>query len=250
VSPTSTQAPVALVTGGSRRIGSAIAWELHGAGYTIALHYRHSKTEAEQLREALSAIRPESCCTFRADLNIPEHIDALVRNILRDMGGVNLLVNNASSFAASPIASTSTAEFDALLSANLRSAYCLINLLLPTLTRNRGSIVNITDMHLRRPPAGYSAYHAAKAGLESLTRSLAVELGPEIRVNAVAPGAILWPEDDAAFDAKARARLINRTPLGRLGEPEDIARTVKFLAREAPFITGQVITVDGGQSLG
>lgn len=242
--------PVAVVTGGARRIGASICRELHEAGYDIALHCRSSRTAADELAAALCADRADSCHVFQADLSSADGAAGLGRDIIAHYDKIYLLVNNASGFSPTPIESCSAEQFDDMISSNLRGAYFLVQSLVPTLKAARGSIVNITDMHLVRPLPRFSAYQAAKAGLESLTRSLAVELSPDVRVNAVAPGAILWPEDDASYDDDARANTIARTPLGRLGEPADIARTVKFLARDASFVTGQVVTVDGGQSLG
>jgi len=241
--------PVAVITGGARRIGRQIAIELHEAGLDIALHYRSSSADAEDLAAKLLEDRPGSCVLFQADLNSLSEVQALGADLLARYPAIAILVNNASGFSPTPIDTATPAQFDAMVSSNLRGAYFLIQQLLPALKSGEGSIVNVLDMHLTRPLNGYSAYLAAKAGLASLTRSLAVELGPEIRVNGVAPGAILWPEDEIAYDEQARATTIARTPLKRLGTPADIASTVKFLAQEAPFITGQVITVDGGQSL-
>jgi pteridine reductase len=241
---------VAVITGGARRIGAAICRELHEAGYDIALHCRSSRTAADELATALCAERADSCHVFQADLSSQDGAKILGQEIIAHYNGVDLLVNNASGFSPTPLESCTTEQFDDMISSNLRGAYFLVQSLVPALKATQGSIVNITDMHLARPLPGFSAYQAAKAGLESLTRSLAVELSPDVRVNAVAPGAILWPEDDASYDDDARANTIARTPLGRLGEPTDIARTVKFLARDASFVTGQVVTVDGGQSIG
>ncbi len=240
---------VAVVTGAARRIGRAIATALHAAGYTIALHYRSSMQAADQLAAELNELRPGSCMAFAADLADPQQAAALGARLAARFGAIGLLVNNASSFEPTPLARCTPAQFDAMLDANLRSAYFLSQALLEPLREGRGSIVNIIDSHLQRPPAQFNAYSAAKAGLASLTHSFAVELAPEVRVNGVAPGAILWPEGEAAFDEETRRATIAATPLQRLGTPEDIARTVLFLAREAPFITGQIIAVDGGRGL-
>lgn len=237
-----------MVTGGARRIGAVIARHLHALGFDIALHYRSSSADAEHLREALCGLRAGSCELFAADLGDMTDIAALAQALLARYPRIDLLVNNASGFEPTPIQSCTPTQFDDMLSANLRGPYFLIQGLLPAL-RDGASIVNLLDVHIERPLRNYNAYGAAKAGLASLTRSLALELGPAVRVNGVAPGAILWPEDDMAYDAATRARTISQTPLARLGEPSDIARTVAFLACEAPFITGQVITVDGGRGL-
>ncbi|MCB1843148.1 MAG: pteridine reductase [Halioglobus sp.] len=239
---------VAVVTGGARRIGAAIARQLHATGFDIALHYRSSQTDAERLRDELCALRAGSCELFAADLGDLAHVNALAQALVSQYPRIDLLVNNASGFEPTPIRGCTPEQFDQMLGANLRGPYFLIQGLLPAL-RDGASIVNLLDVHIERPLRDYNAYGAAKAGLASLTRSLALELGPAVRVNGVAPGAILWPEDEAAYDAETRKRTIAQTPLARLGEPSDIARTVAFLACEAPFITGQVIVVDGGRGL-
>lgn len=242
-------ARVAVVTGGARRIGRAIATLLHDRGYDIALHYRASVTEATALEKALNAARADSCTLFRADIATIEGAATLAAEVSARHTGVDLLVNNASSFDPTPIATCTEAQFDAMLDSNLKGPYFLIQGLLPALRRGGGSIVNLLDVHIDRPLRDFNAYGAAKAGLAALTRSLAVELGPDIRVNGISPGAILWPEGDAAYDAATREQTIAATPLGRLGDPSDIARAVAFLADEAPFVTGQVIPVDGGRGL-
>ena len=240
---------VAVITGGAVRIGAAIAVHLHALGYDIALHYRNSHERAQKLAEDLCQRRPASCRIFQADLEDIAQISNLAETLKAHYPGFELLVNNASGFVPTPIADTTPQQFDAMLGANLRGPYFLIQGLLPALLSGTASIVNILDVHIERPLPQYNAYGAAKSGLASLTRSLAVELGPAVRVNGIAPGAILWPQDDASYDAAERERTIASTPLQRMGEPADIARTVAFLAMDAPFITGQVIVVDGGWSL-
>lgn len=238
-----------MVTGGARRIGSAIARHLHASGYDIALHYRSSAVEAGALAEALNTARPGSCALFCADLGAERDLAELGADLLASYPAIDLLVNNASGFSPTPLESTTAADYDAMLDSNLRGPYFLVQALLPALRAARGNVVNIVDTHVQRPLRRFSAYGAAKAGLEYLTRSFAVELGPEVRVNGVAPGAILWPDDDHAYSAEVRAATIAATPLGRLGDPGDIARAVAFLALDAPFVTGQVIAVDGGRGL-
>lgn len=240
---------VAVVTGGAKRIGHAIASHLHKLGFDIALHYRSSAGCAQRLQEELCRARPDSCQLFQADLQDSAQVDALASELLARYGAIDLLVNNASSFLPSPVETCTPALFDSLVGANLRGPYFLIQGLLPGLRSGSASIVNILDVHIDLPLQNFNVYGAAKAGLASLTRSLAVELGPAIRVNGVAPGAILWPEGDDSYDAAMRERTLQQTPLQRLGEPLDVARTVAFLACDAPFITGQVIRVDGGRSL-
>ena len=241
--------PVAIVTGGARRIGRQLAIDLHAAGLDIALHYHSSRDEADSLAGQLCRQREGSCHTYRADLEDTSAVQDLGQRLLARHGRIDLLVNNASGFAASPIAECTPETFDQMLSSNLRGAYVLIQALLPGLRQAGGSVVNILDMHLTRPLRSFSAYLAAKAGLASVTQSLAVELAPDIRVNGIAPGAILWPEDGLAYDDQTRRATIARTPLGRLGTPGDISAAVLFLAQSAPFVTGQILTIDGGQSL-
>ena len=240
---------LAVVTGGARRIGAAISRHLHHCGYDIALHYRSSAAAADALATELCQARPGSCQTFAADLEDDGQIQTLAAAILERFPSIDLLINNASGFLATPIDSCTPPEFDSMLGSNLRGPYFLTQALLPSLREARGNIVNIIDVHVDKPLPDFNAYGAAKAGLASLTRSLAVELGPDIRVNGVSPGVILWPEDGAGYDAAARAAAVRVTPLQRIGDPTDIARTVGFLALEAPFITGQIITVDGGRGL-
>ena len=240
---------VALVTGGAKRIGRAIACHLHGLGFDIALHYHSSAESAQSLADELCSVRPGSCRLFRADLQDETQINAMSRELLACYPSIELLVNNASSYFSSPIDSSTPAQFDTLVGANLRGPYFLVQGLLPGLRSGSASIVNILDVHMDLPLRGFSVYGATKAALAALTRSLAVELGPEIRVNGVAPGAILWPEGDDSYDQTMREHTVQQTPLKRLGEPMDIARTVAFLACDAPFITGQLIKVDGGRSL-
>jgi pteridine reductase len=240
---------VAVITGAAQRIGAAIARELHGAGFDIALHYRSSQNAAQVLADELCRQREGSCQVFQADLHSVEEVRALAGQLLADYPAIDLLVNNASGFESTPIERCTEAEFDAMLGANLKGPYFLIQGLLPSLNKGGGSIVNIIDVHATQPLRNFNAYCAAKAGLASLTRSLAVELAPEIRVNGVSPGAILWPQGDADYDDAARDATIEQTPLKRLGEPTDIAKAVRYLACDAPFVTGQVIAVDGGRTL-
>ncbi len=240
---------VAVVTGGARRIGRAIARHLHRRGFDIALHYRGSLDSAQVLAGELRAERGDSCTLFQADLEDTEQVASLARDIINQFGNVDLLVNNASGFTPTPIETCSPQAFDSMLNANLRGPYFLVQGLLPALQPGGGCIVNLLDVHADRPLRDYNAYCAAKAGLASLTRSLALELAPGIRVNGVAPGAILWPEDEGSYDEAMRRKTIEMTPLQRLGDPDDIAATVAFLACDAPFVTGQVIAVDGGRGL-
>lgn len=240
---------VAVITGGARRIGRAIATHLHGIGFDIALHFHRSAGSAQALAEELNAARAHSCELLKANLQDPIELAGLVTALLSRYPAIHLLVNNASGFAPTPIENCTAGQFDNMLATNLRAPYFLLQGVLPRLRAGRASIVNILDVHIDRPLRHYNIYGAAKAGLASLTRSLAVELAPDIRVNGVSPGAILWPEHGDAFDPAARDALLARTPLQRLGDPLDIARAVAFLACDAPFITGQILVVDGGSSL-
>lgn len=242
-------AKVAVITGGARRIGREIALYLHRLGFDIALHYHSSVDSARELVEKLHGERAGSCQAFQADLQDHAQVGALAAQLLECYPAIDLLVNNASGFEATPIESCTVTQFDDMMTANMRAPYFLVQGVLPALTPAGASIVNILDVHAEQPLRDYNVYGAAKAALASLTRSLAVELAPAIRVNGVAPGAILWPENDDGYDEAMRERTVGSTPLKRLGEPLDIARTVAFLAKEAPFITGQVIVVDGGRGL-
>lgn len=239
--------PVALVTGGARRIGAQIARALHGAGMDLVIHYRSSAKEAEALQQELCAERPESVLLVRGDLAQVGKAKSLVRHATAEVGRLDVLVNNASLFHPTPLGSVGEKEWHALVDTNLKVPFFLAQAAAPWLRKSGGCIVNITDIYAERPLPDHPVYSATKAGLLSLTRSLAQELAPEVRVNAVSPGAILWPENGG--DEVARQRLISRTPLRRMGEAGDIARTVLFLVRDAPFVTGQVINVDGGRSI-
>ena len=242
--------PTAVITGGARRIGRAIAEHLHDRGFDIALHYRSSEADARELAASLSGRGIGACRLYQADLESDAEVASLGAAILADTPTVDLLVNNASGFEPTPLETCSPAQFDRMLAGNLRGPYFLTQALLPGLrAAAAAAVVNIVDIHVQRPLPQFNAYVAAKAGLASLTRSLAVELAPVIRVNGVAPGAILWPDGDEGYDAATREHMLATIPMRRLGEPEDIARTVAFLACDAPYITGQVVAVDGGGGL-
>jgi pteridine reductase len=245
----SAEVKVAVVTGAAKRIGRAITEHLHDRGFDIALHYRRSSRDAQTLAEKLCSQRAASCRLFQADLEDQSQVATLTRELQAQYSSIHLLVNNASVFAPTPIETSTPAELDSMLNANLVGPYVLIQGLLPVMKFGHASIVNILDVHADRPLRDYNMYGASKAGMAALTRSLALELAPDIRVNGVAPGAILWPEGDDSYDEAMRAETLQKTPLQRLGEPMDIARTVGFLACDAPFITGQVIVVDGGRAL-
>ncbi len=238
---------VALVTGGARRVGAAIARRLHAAGARVLLHYRDSETEAAQLEAELNALRPKSAAKVKAELLAPIAPRALVSAARESFGRLDLLVNNASSFFAVELGAIESSHWEELIGSNLRAPLFICQEAAGELTKEQGSIVNIVDIHADRPLRGYPLYSIAKAGLAALTRSLAVELAPAVRVNGVAPGAIAWP-DDGQFEPAERTRIVATTPLARIGTPEDVAQAVHFLAC-APYVTGQIIAVDGGRSL-
>lgn len=237
---------VALVTGSARRIGAAIVRELHAAGYRVAIHCNRSRDEAEALATALNAGREGSAVVVTADLLDTDALPRLVDEVVTEFGRLDLLVNNASSFYPTPLGKISAKDWDDLVGSNLKAPLFLAQAALPQLRQHSGCIINLIDIHTRRPLPEHPVYLAAKAGLEMLTRSLARDLGPEIRVNGVAPGAILWPE--AGVDEEDQRAIIAATPLQRCGNPEDIAAAVRYLA-DSGFVTGQVLAVDGGRGL-
>jgi pteridine reductase len=237
----------ALVTGSARRVGAAIARRLHAAGANVVLHYRGAEAEAAKLEAELNAARAKSATRVKAELLAPIAPRALVSAALERFGGLDLLVNNASSFFPVAIGAIEASHWEELMGSNLRAPLFIAQEAAPHLAKHQGAIVNIVDIHAERPLKGYPLYSIAKAGIAALTRSLAIELAPAVRVNGVAPGAIAWPED-GQFPDDERKRIVASTPLGRVGTPEDIAQAVHFLAC-APFVTGQILAVDGGRSL-
>lgn len=247
-----TNAPVVLVTGAARRVGAEISRSLHGAGACVAIHYRTSAAAADRLAAELNVTRAdeggESAAAFAADLLDIDALPRLVEAVVAHFGRLDALVNNASSFYATKVGAIDTAAWDDLMGSNLKAPLFLSQAAAAHLDRSGGCIVNITDIHAERPLKGYPLYCAAKAGLLGLTRALALELGPRVRVNAVAPGPIEWPQNDHDFPPATRAAIIEHTMLKRAGSPADIARTVKFLVFDAPYVTGQVINVDGGRT--
>jgi len=238
---------VVLVTGGARRIGEAITRHLHAQGARLLVHYDASHSEALALKEELNDARPGSMEVIHGSFREINELKINLRHAIHELGGLDCLINNASRFYPTPISSTGDDQWDDLITTNLMAPYFLSQAAAPHLKKNRGSIINITDIYADRPLPGYSVYSASKAALMSLTRSLALELGPEIRVNGVAPGAILWPEHDS--DEVAQQRIIAKTALRQVGSPEDIAKAVLFLISSADYITGQIINVDGGRSI-
>jgi pteridine reductase len=242
------QGKTVLITGGAKRVGAAICRRLHQAGANLMLHYRASAGEARLLQAELDHARPHSVALIQADLLDLAKLPSLVEQTLATFGRLDGLVNNASSFYATPVGEIGAADWEDLIGTNLRAPLFLSQAAAAALKRTQGAIVNITDIHATRPLKSYVVYTTAKAGLVGLTRSLARELAPDVRVNAVAPGPILWPDDDQ-FDELSRQRIISSTPLRREGTPEDIARAVHFLLAEAPFVTGETINVDGGRHI-
>ncbi|MEE4361946.1 MAG: pteridine reductase [Pseudomonadales bacterium] len=240
-------APVALVTGGALRIGAAITTTLHDAGFAVVVHCRRSRAEAEALVARLCLRRPGSAWVVEGDLATEDGPERIASACLALGGRCDLLVNNASSFFPTPLGHMDAEAWADLLGSNLRGPLFLAQALAEALRTARGAIVNLVDVHADRPLPGYPLYSVAKAGLAMATRSLALELAPEVRVNGVSPGAILWPEDPG-WDER-RAAMLSRIPLGRIGAPEDVARAVLYLAR-APYVTGQLLAVDGGLALG
>ncbi|WP_027858108.1 pteridine reductase [Marinobacterium jannaschii] len=241
-------AKVALVTGAAQRIGAVIARTLHYQGYRVLLHYRRSFACAEALAQELNAIRTDSCRLLQADLEQMDQVEQLAVEATNSFGRIDLLVNNASDFYPTPLESSDQQQWDSLINSNLRGAYFLCARLADQLKQHNGAVINLIDIHAQRALPGYPIYSIAKAGLQMMTLSLAKELAPEVRVNGVAPGPILWPEAAAAISPAEQQAILDKTLLGRAGTPEDIASAVAFLAR-APFITGQVLAVDGGKSL-
>jgi len=238
---------VALITGSARRIGAAIARTLHAAGYDLALHARHSRRELESLAAELEVGRPGSTLTLQAELADIDRLPELVARTVGHFGRLDALVNNASSFEPSPIGGTTPLLWDALFASNARAPFFLAQAAAPHLKASGGAIVNLTDLYAEQPLRQHSVYCMAKAALLMMTKSLALELAPEVRVNAVAPGAILWPE--ASGNAAAQDAMLARTPLGRTGTPAEVADAVRWLLQDATYSTGQVLHLDGGRRL-
>jgi pteridine reductase len=241
----------ALVTGAAKRIGAVIARTLHAAGANVAIHYNRSAADADQLAAELNRGRAKSAFTIAADMRDIAAVERMAKQVLDRTGGrLDVLVNNASNFYPTPIGTITLEQWDDLFGSNLKAPLFLSQALVPALRAAHGVIVNIVDVHSQRPLRDHPVYGPAKAGLAMLTRSLAKDLGPDIRVNGVSPGAILWPEEGQGMSDALRAAIIRQTALKRAGEPEDIAAAVLFLVRDAPYVTGQIIAVDGGRSVG
>ena len=249
---TPSQSPAILVTGAAKRVGAVIARSLHAAGANVIVHCNRSRAEADKLVKELNAVRAHSAALLQGDLLAYNALKGLIDHAASEFGRLDGLVNNASSFFATPVGAIDEDSWNALIDSNLKAPLFLSQAAAPYLKKTNGSIVNIVDIHAERPLKDFVVYSVAKAGLAGLTRSLALELGPEVRVNGVSPGAILWPEagnsGGKVFPQAEQQRIIAQTPLKRIGAPEDIARAVKYLMFDAPFVTGQILSVDGGRS--
>ena len=243
------QGKTILVTGGAKRVGAAIVRRLHAAGANVAIHCRASLYDALALRAELNEKRPDSAITVQADLLDLPSLPRVIEEVVQQLGQLDALVNNASSFYPTPLAKMDEQQWNDLMGTNLKAPLFLAQAALPELRRRHGCIVNIVDIHAELPMHGHLLYNIAKSGLAGLTRSLAQEMAPQVRVNGVAPGVNIWPESELWQDEEKRRRLIAHTLLKRGGEPDDIAKTVKFLIADAPYITGQIIAVDGGRSI-
>jgi pteridine reductase len=243
------QDKVVLITGGAKRVGAAICRRLHAAGAMLMLHYRASAGEARLLQAELNRVRADSVALIQADLLDLAKLPSLVDQTVMRFGRLDALVNNASSFFSTPMGEIQPAQWDDLMGTNVRAPLFLSQAAAAALKKTQGAIVNISDIHAERPLRNYVVYSVAKAALTGLTRSLARELAPDVRVNAIAPGPILWPDDDDQFDEVSRQRIISHTPLRREGTPDDIARAVHFLIADAPYVTGETINVDGGRHI-
>lgn len=239
---------VALVTGGARRVGAGTVRALHQAGWRILLHYRHSAADAQKLADELNARRPDSVALHSLDLLQTARLPELVEAAVAHFGRLDALINNASSFYPTPMGQITEAAWDDLIGSNLKAPLFLAQAAAPELARNQGAIVNIADIHVERPLAGFPVYTIAKAGVAAMTRALARELAPAVRVNAIAPGVNLWPENETDFDIAERERILATIPLARTGQPQDIAQAILYLL-EASYITGVILPVDGGRNV-
>jgi len=246
--PESLDGKYALITGAAKRIGAAISDLLHRNGVNVAIHYRGSKADATELAATLNERRPDSACIFHGDLVTDGVPESLIEAVTGWSGQLDILVNNASTFYPTPLGTITEEQWSQLVGSNLKAPIFLSQAAMPYLKSSRGTIVNIIDIHARKPLRDHAVYGSAKAGLAMLTRSLAKDLAPDIRVNGVAPGAIAWPENDMTDAIKEN--IVAQIPLGRSGEPDDIANCVLYLIRDATYSTGQIIAIDGGRSLG
>ncbi|WP_199099590.1 pteridine reductase [Dyella sp. ASV21] len=239
--------PVALITGAGKRVGAVIARTLHAAGYDLALHYRHSATETELLAASLERMRANSTYTVQAELADIDGLHGMMERVLARFGRLDALVNNASAFYPTPVGTATVAQWNELFASNAQAPFFLSQAATPALREAGGAIVNLVDIYAERPLAQHPLYCMAKAALAAMTRSLALDLGPQVRVNGIAPGAVMWPSDGKPYDDQQA--MLARTPLQRAGSPEDVAGAVLWLLRDAPFVTGQIIRIDGGRTL-
>ncbi len=249
ITPDSLENKAILITGGAKRVGAAISRMLHADGANLMIHYRQSANEARALQAELNLKRPNSAAIIHGDLLNMAVLPTLVEETVKHFGRLDALINNASSYYATELGEIGDDQWQDLIGSNLKAPLFLSQAAATELAKTKGCIVNITDMHVERPKKGYVVYSVAKAGLVTLTKSLAHEMAPNVRVNAVAPGPVMWPEDNPQFDEVYRKRVISQTLLKRIGEGDDVAKAVRFLIKDAPFMTGQVIAVDGGRSL-
>jgi pteridine reductase len=247
--PISKLFPVALITGAAQRIGAEIAQCLHTADYNIVIHYRHSEANASTLASELNAKRENSAICISADLDNIVEINYLAKESIDKWGRVDALVNSASRFFPTIIGETSEQQWNELIGSNMKAPFFLAQALKQSLAAQNGTIINIADIYAEKPLANHTVYCMAKAGNVMLTKSLATEMAPLVRVNGIAPGAILWPENGGAMDKESQQKILKKVPLSRAGSAKDIADTVLFLLRDSPYITGQIIAVDGGRSL-
>ncbi len=238
---------VALVTGSARRVGAVTVKALHTEGATVVVHYRNSSSEAEKLCDELNKIRSNSCFIEQADLLESPSITNLIDSIIKKVGRLDILVNNASSFYPTKVGEITEKDWDDLMGSNLKAPLFLSQAAAPELIKNKGCIVNMADVYAYKPLKNHPVYSAAKAGLVMLTQSLAKELGPNVRVNGIAPGVILWPEADGDEKSEEHKLLLKKTCLKREGSPDDIAKAIVFLVRDADYITGHILPVDGGR---
>jgi len=240
---------IALVTGGAKRIGQAICKMLHASGIDLMIHYRHSSDEAKNLQQELNGIRKDSASIIQADLLNLNVLPSLIHETMNVYGRLDILINNASSYYPTEIGKMNENNWNDLIGSNLKAPLFLSQLAADELIKTKGCIINITDTHIDKPKKNYIIYSIAKSGLTTLTKLLAQELSPEVRVNAVAPGPVLWPENNEEFNEIYKQRVISQTLLKKMGSPEDVAMAVKFLVLDAPFITGHILAVDGGRSI-
>lgn len=244
-----TPAPVALITGSAHRIGAHTARHLHGRGWNIVIHYRSRQDQANALKNELNGLREHSAVALQADLSRSDAIAPLAEQAIAAWGRLDGLVNNASVFYPNPTEKAQSDDWDTVMGTNLRAPFFLGQACLTALRESGGTIINLIDIYSQRPLADHPLYCASKSALASLTMSWAKDLAPDVRVNGVSPGAILWPEGEAEIDPQHQQSILAKTPLARTGQPEDIAGAIAFLLCDAPFITGQILSVDGGRSL-